>query len=173
MYRSMRAWWTRAAYLQTRPTALPAPTPFPATVRWPVARPGSAFRRTATQLTVRPVLRLQTSKETAVHLAARPASVWLITSRSATVLHVVLVLPEHLMSARHQAAKAESALPLTSTRRTVLHVLTRHLNVVSLLVARLEVAYRNTRLKIAVAIKGVRLASGRLTPTRRKRMPGR
>src|ERR1051325_5969905 len=102
------------------------------------------------RLTVQPVLRLQTSLETAAHLAASPASVWLITSRSATVLHAVLVLPEHLMSARHQAAKPESALPLTSTRRTVRHVLTRHLHVVSLLVARLEAASRTTRLSPAV-----------------------
>ena len=161
---------TRAS-LPTKPTAQLAPTPFPAIVRWPVARPVSAFKRTATRPTAQPVLRLQTSPETAAHLAARRASVWLITFRFPTVLHVVLASPERLMSARHQAAKAESAWLLTSTSLTVRHVLTRHLNVVPPLVARLEAAFRITFLSLAV--RDVRLASGRLTPTRSSRMPGR
>ena len=121
----------------------------PETAAHLAARPASVWLIISRFPTAQPVLQLQISPETAAHLAARRASVWLITSRSATVLHVVLALPEHLMSARHQAAKPESALPLTSTRRTVRHVLTRHLNVVSLLVARLEVASRITRLKNA------------------------
>src|SRR5262245_22426472 len=112
------------------------------------------------------------SQETAAHLDASLGSVWLITSTLRTALHVVLALPGRLMSARHQAASPESALPHIPIRRTARHVLTRHLNAVSLPVARREAAFRITRLKIAVAIKVVRRASGRLTPTRSKRMPG-
>src|SRR6185436_13115612 len=111
-----------SASLPTKPTAQLAPTVPPVTVRTRVASPGPASRLTSTKLTAQFVLRRQTLPEIAARLAASLASVWLITSRFPTVLHVVLVLPEHQMSARHQAASPESVLPLITIRRTVRYV---------------------------------------------------
>src|SRR4051794_19272652 len=108
------------AQCKTRPTAQPAPTPPPATARPPVVRPASVSKLMPTSPTVQPVLRLQTSPETAAHLVVRRASVSLITFPLPTALPVPIAL---LVTARPPVARPGSVSRLTLTSQTAPRVL--------------------------------------------------